>query len=132
MKIRVRAPLFAPKYDGSNRVKNQPNIFFNLEKRNYNHKITIKVLQRPDCSSVTKEKEILEEIELFYKNLYTSTPIVENEIFNNFIENLEIPRRQDSVRSKPEGEITLKECEDILLTFSCGKSPGEDGFTWQF
>ena len=42
---------------------------------------------------MTKEKEILElEIEMFYKNLYTSIPIVENELFNNFIENLEIPR----------------------------------------
>ena len=105
--------------------------FFNLEKRNYNHK-TVKILQGPNGSSVTKEKETLEEIEVFYKNLYTSIHIVENELFNNFIGNLVIPRLQDSVKSKLEGEITPKECKDILRTFSCGKSPGEDGFTWEF
>ena len=50
-------------------------------------------MQRPDGNSVTKESEILEEIEMFNKNLvYTSIPIVEIKLFNNFIENLEIPR----------------------------------------
>ena len=39
---------------------------------------------------------------------------------------------EDSVSSKLEGDITLKECKDILSTFSRGKSPGEDGFTWEF
>ena len=34
--------------------------------------------------------------------------------------------------SELEGDITLKDCKDILSTFSRGKSPGEDGFTWEF
>ena len=38
--------------------------FFTLEKRNYNHK-TIKELKHPDGKSVSKEEEILEEIEIF-------------------------------------------------------------------
>ena len=101
--------------------------FFNLEKRNYNHKI-VKVLRRPDGSSVTTERQILEELEIFYKNLYTSTPISKN-VLLDFLENLEIPRLQDSMRSELEGEITLKECKIILRTFSSGKSPG---FTWEF
>ena len=50
----------------------------------------------------------------------------------DFLENLEIPRLQDSMRSEQEGEITLKECKNILRTFSSGKSPGDDGFTWEF
>ena len=104
--------------------------FFNLEKRNYNHKI-VKVLRRPDGSSVTAERQILEELEIIYKNLYTSTPISKN-VLLDFLENLEIPRLQDSMRSELEGEITLKECKNILRTFSSGKSPGDDGFTWEF
>ena len=36
------------------------------------------------------------------------------------------------MRSELEGEITLKECKNILRTFSSGKSPGDDGFTWEF
>ena len=99
--------------------------FFNLEKRNYNHK-TIKELKHPDGKSVTKEEEILEEIEIFYKELYTSIISVENAQFTSFTKNLE-----DSVSSEL-GDITLKECKDILSTFSSGKSPGEDGFTWEF
>ena len=72
MKTEERAQLFVLKQDGFSRVKNRPNIFFNLEKRNYNHK-TIKELKYPEGKSVTKEEEILEEIERFYKELYTST-----------------------------------------------------------
>lgn len=92
----------------------------------------IKELKQPDGKSLTKEEEILEEIEIFYKELYTSSESVENALFKNFIENLELPRLQDSVSSELEGEITLTECKDILRTFSSGKSPGEDGFTWEF
>ena len=105
--------------------------FCNLEKRNYNHK-TIKELKHPDGKSVTKEEEILEEIEIFYKELYTSITSIENSQFTSFTENLELPRLEDSVSSELEGDITLKECKDILSTFSRGKSPGEDGFTWEF
>ena len=50
----------------------------------------------------------------------------------SFIENSEIPRLDESVSSELEGEITLKECKDTLCTLSKGKSPGEDGFTWEF
>ena len=105
--------------------------FFNLEKRNYNHKKIIE-LKHLEGKSVTKEEEILEEIEIFYKELYTSITSVENAPFTSFIENLELPRLEDSLSSELEGEITLKECKDILSTFSRGKSPGDDGFTWEF
>ena len=30
------------------------------------------------------------------------------------------------------GKITLEECRDVLRTFASGKSPGYDGFTWEF
>ena len=79
---------------------------------------TIKALKRPDGKSVTKEEEILEEIEIFYKELYTSIISVENTQFTSFTENLELPRLEDSVSSELEGDITLKECKDILSTFS--------------
>lgn len=81
---------------------------------------------------MTKEDEILKEIEIFYNDLYTSSTSVENALFQSFIANLEIPKLEDSVSSELEGEITLRECKDILCTFSSGKSPGEDGFTWEF
>ena len=81
---------------------------------------------------MTEEEEILKGIETFYKDLYTSTTSVENALLKTFIANLELPKLEDSVSSEFAGEITLKECKDILCTFSSGKSPGEDGFTWEF
>ena len=44
----------------------------------------------------------------------------------------EIPKLEDTVRDELEGEITLKECQDILRTFKPEKSPGDDRFTWEF
>ena len=38
----------------------------------------------------------------------------------------------DLEKEELEGEITLEECKEVLKTFSSGKSPGEDGFTWEF
>lgn len=53
-------------------------------------------------------------------------------MFKEFIGYLEIPKLKDTVRDELEGEITLKECQDILRTLKREKSPGDDGFTWQF
>ena len=43
----------------------------------------IQELKCPDGRSVTNEKAILEEIAKFYKELYTSTSIVENVLLKN-------------------------------------------------
>ena len=56
---------------------------------------------------MTKEEEILKEIERFYKDLHTSTTSVENVLFETFIKNLKLPKLEDSTRSELEGEITL-------------------------
>ena len=53
-------------------------------------------------------------------------------MFEEFFGNLEIPKLEDTVRDELEGKITLKECQDILCTFKREKSPGDDGFTWEF
>lgn len=53
-------------------------------------------------------------------------------MFQDFIESLEITKLEDVLRDKLEGEITLKECQDILCTFKREKSPGDNGFTWEF
>ena len=71
---------------------------FNLDKQNYNHK-TIKELKYHDGKSMTKEEEILQEIERFYKELYTSTTSFENAQFISYIANLELPRLEDSASS---------------------------------
>ena len=131
MKIKLKAQLSAPKQNGSNKVKSLQNTFFNLEKRNYNRKV-IRSLKKPDRKSITDELEILKEIELYYRHLFSSAIDRRNDLFEEFVGDLAIPKLEDTVRDELEGEITLKECQDILGTFKREKSPGDDGFTWEF
>ena len=105
--------------------------FFNLERRNFNLK-TIKKLERSQGEFLTKEDDILKEIESFYTKLYASVLLDDNDLFDSFVQNLDIPKLEDTQRDELEGEITLKECRDIFRTFSSGKSPGDDGFTGEF
>ena len=90
--------------------------FFNLKKRNYTRKV-IKPLKRPDGELITDELKILKEIESYYRNLYSSVIDRGIDLFEEFIGNLEIPKLEDTARDELEGEIALKECQDILCTF---------------
>ena len=80
---------------------------------------------------MTNEDEILKKTETFYKQLYNSR-LDKNDLFYLFVQSLKTPKLQDQQRNELEGEITLAECKVVLRTFSNGKSPGEDGFTWEF
>ena len=105
--------------------------FFNLEKRNYIRK-KISELELSDGKPSCKEDEILKEIEHFYEKLYTSKGNIDDNRFENFVRNLELPKLRDLDKEELEGEITMDECKEVLKSFSSGKSPGEDGFTWEF
>ena len=80
---------------------------------------------------MTNEDEILKKIETFYKQLYNSR-LDKNDLFYLFVQSLKTPKLQDQQRNELEGEITLVECKVVLRTLSSRKSPGEDGFTWEF
>ena len=53
-------------------------------------------------------------------------------VFDEFIEDIEIPKLDNEEMNKLEGLFTLEECKEVLETFEDNKSPGEDGFTAQF
>ena len=48
----------------------------------------------------------MKEIENFYRDLYTSNGETEDDCFENFVQNLEIPKLQDLEKEGLEGEIT--------------------------
>jgi len=97
--------------------------FFNLEKSNYNKK-TISELRLQDDSTTKKNKKvILDQIETYYKNLYTSDYTFSDE---------EIPKLSDEDRDNLEGLLTYNECKKVLETFQNDKAPGEGGFTGEF
>ena len=104
--------------------------FFNLEKRNYNRK-TITELQTDD-NEIVKEDKILEKIEKFYKDLYSSKITVSQTNFDKFIEDIEIPKLDNEEKNELEGLFTLEECKKVLETFEDNESPGEDRFTAEF
>lgn len=68
---------------------------------------------------------ILDQIEIFYKNLYTSEESFSDEECDLFIRNLEIPILLDEDRDNLEGQLTYDECRKALETFQNDKAPGE-------
>ena len=72
---------------------------------------------------------VLDQIETFYKNLYTSKRNFSDEACHLFVRNLEIPTLRDEERDNLESPLTYDECRKALETFQNDKAPGEDGFT---
>ena len=72
-------------------VNSPTKYFFNLKKRNYDKK-TISELCLQDESMTCNEKEILDQIEAYFKNLYSSENTFSQEEYEEFIQNLKIPR----------------------------------------
>ena len=105
--------------------------FFNLEKRNYKKK-TISELRLQDDSTTNNGNVILDQIETYFKNLYTSDYTYSNEEWDSFTLNLKIPKLSDEDRDNLEGPLTYDECKKVLEIFQADKAPGEDGFTAEF
>ena len=100
--------------------------FFNLEKRNYNKK-TIRELRLEDESTTINDKQILDRIENYFRDLYTSVKIFSQDEYDEFTQHLQIPKLSDEDRDSLEGPLTYEECKNVLES-----STGEDGFTVEF
>ncbi|KAL9969964.1 hypothetical protein ACROYT_G022257 [Oculina patagonica] len=128
-----RAAIFRSKCRWVEKGERPTKYFFNLEKRNYNRK-TITELQTSDNVTIKEEVKILQQIEKFYEDLYSSKTVttVTQEAFDEFIRGIEIPELSNEEQEQMEGIFTLEECKRILESFEDNKSPGEDGFTAEF
>ena len=102
-----------------------------MEKRNYNRK-TISELRIQDDSTTCNVKQILDQIEDYFKKLYTAENTSSQEVYDEFIQHLTIPRLSNEDRDSLEGPLTYEECKKVLDSFKNDKSPGEDGFTVEF
>ena len=105
--------------------------FFNLERRNYNKK-TISQLRMEDETIIKSETQVLDAIENYFNDLYTSASSATQEEYDSFIQELRLPKLSDEERDELEGLLTYDECKQVLETFQNDKSPGEDGFTVEF
>ena len=104
--------------------------FFNLEERNNNRK-TITELRIERESTTNNESQILEAIEKYYNELYTSVNNPQENDVDEFIEYL-IPKLTDAETDRMEGPLCYEECKKALDTFQNNKAPGEDGLTVEF
>ena len=105
--------------------------FYSLEKTNYRRKHVTSIINHKD-KSITDPKKILQEEELFFKEIYTSKNIYPQlPEFTDFFESIENKLSEEEAESC-EGEITLNECYNALKSMATNKSPGSDGFTAEF
>ena len=105
--------------------------FLNLEKRN-----SIKKHIRKLCISGTisiDPFQITNAQKSFYSKLYKRQQMHHNtDEVKRFLENPNISKLPEELRTSCEGKITFDECEKILGSFQMGKTPGNDGIPIEF
>ena len=110
--------------------KKNSKYFYNLEKTNQRKK-HITSLKINDYVKLTDPKEILEEEERFFKQLYTSKNTNPNG--SEFIEFFNTENALSEETSKTcEGIMSIDECKRALMTMESNKTPGTDGLTSEF
>ena len=104
--------------------------FYNLEKANQRKK-HVTSLKINDDTKLTDPKEILEEEERFFKQIYTSRNTNPNG--SEFIEffNAENALSEETAKTC-EGVMSVDECERALMTMESNKTPGTDGLASEF
>ena len=103
--------------------------FLQLEKHRQENN-SIKEIETDDGKLLTKTEDILDEIQNFYKNLYSCTKNEESKMkeIGKFITS----KVSDEDKDFCDNQITLEEIFKSLNGMSKNKSPGSDGLTVSF
>ena len=81
----------------------------------------------------TDPKQIMNESEVFYSDLYDGSTCVDMVSFSSFLSDLnEIPSLVEEKKNVCEGKLGYGECYNAFQTFQKNKSPGNDGLTVEF
>ena len=109
------------------------NIYFlNLENSNKKKSTVRKVFNR-EGKLTTDPKQIMNESEVFYSDLYDGSTCVDMVSFSSFLSDLnEIPSLVEEKKNVCEGKLGYGECYNALQTFQKNKSHGNDGLTVEF
>ena len=107
--------------------------FFNLEKRNFEKKVTAQ-LKLENGEIISDVKQISLEIESFYSDLLEtkSDGLLSTNFFFAFVENLDIPKLSFEESMSLESDLTLGEIKNVLKSFQNNKTPGGDRFSKEF
>ena len=85
-----------------------------------------------DETIIKNGTQILDAIENDFNNLYIWADSTTQDDYDEYIQDLSLPRLSDEERDNMEGLLTYEECKKVLETFPNDKSSGEDGFTVEF
>ena len=99
--------------------------FLNLEKTNFNKK-TILSLENERGEIINDEKQVLNETNRYYSELY-KTPNQSALEMNAYLDPIKIPKISESTKVKCEQEITLDEQGKAVMSLSNNKACGVDG-----
>ena len=90
-------------------------------------KSCIRKLNTGNDKSTTNPKEILNEIQLFYANLYDKKVYHSDEnLIEPFLSSVNTGKLTDEQRDSIDKQLTMSEC------FKTNKTPGDDGLTVEF
>ena len=104
--------------------------FYNLEKSNQKKKHIMSLVINDD-DNITNPKDIPEEEERFFKEIYASrNKDPKCPIFNDFFETEN--SLSEEIAKACEGVMSIDECECALKTMENNKTPGTDGLTPEF
>ena len=105
-----------------------------MESRNFTSKIIPKV-EKENGVTVTNQHEILQEIKLYYKNLYENRDSENNcnlQDIKDGLGGVNFRKLTEEEQESLEGEITYKEASETLKNMKNNKTPGSDGFSVEF
>ena len=81
----------------------------------------------------TDPKQIMNELEVFYSDLYNGSTCVDMGSFSSFLSDLnEMPSLVAEKKNVCEGKLAYGECYNALQTFQKNKSAGNNGLTVEF
>ena len=105
--------------------------FCSLEHKSYIEK-TIKKVQLDNGNIITSQKEILNAITKYYRNLFECKDHLTTDydlevMFNDYVNKLNHQESQNL-----EGPLLLEEIESVLKNMKHNKTPGIDGFSAEF
>ena len=101
--------------------------FLNLESHK-KAKSSVRKVSNNDGILITNPKEILQEIEKFYSDLYKADSLTPSEnLLSSFLENPEIPRLTAENAQACEGKLKVAECSNYLKIISRQAMTAQNG-----
>ena len=106
--------------------------FSTLEKRNFTNENLIKII-KDDGSCLVKQKDILNEIKVFYENLYKNQDnLLEDVNLEEILGQFQVNKLRVEDKIELEKPLDISEVGRGVSSLKNEKSPGPDGFSAEF